>query len=439
MQALLYPLPVVLILAATLGLAPTTSAQEISDELWTSRKVLTLPEVTPPILDFAFHENLKDVYLLVGDPNKQRIFANGVFVDPPDLSYFGPLKNGGHQFGWSTMANVDGQISDGKAYLNGQLLVEDDWVGIPQSSVDGKTIAYWRGNGAVLRNNSVFEAGHYALHLGDKVVAKQERRPGFQFALSPNGKKIAYVLEKENMQKTLHLGKKELVSAMFIQSLVWSADSSKLAFQTGSGGLDRSHVYLNGKHVDHDFDAAAAPALGPKGKKLAFLFRDGEKVGVMAGKKPWKGRWDLLSPPVWSPKAKSLAVIANLGADPILLRSNSFGSSWFAQPYHFLADRDTGGFRLAELRGTFQLVIDDEPVGKTYRNAADPVWGPKGKRIAFRAQSEESWFVVVDGVESESFDRVTAPIFHPQDGRVGFGALRGKEVHWVVFEPNDEP
>lgn len=421
-------------LLAFLILSPSSVAQEAPEDPWSSRRVLTLPEATPPILDFAFHANLKDVFFLVGDPNKQRILKNGVFLNPPDLSYHGPLRQGGSSFGWSTMTNIDGEISGGKAFLNGALLAEDDWIGVPQASADGKVVAFWKGNRAFYSKKAGMESGHFSLMHGDKVVVEQGRRPGFQFALSPNGKKLAYVLEEKMMKQTLHLGKKELVSAMFIQNIHWSADSSKVAYQTGNGGIDRSHVHLHGKPVDHDFEAAAAPVLGPKGKKLAFLFRDEGKVGVMAGKKPWKGRWDLLSPPVWSPKAKSLAVIANEGADPILLRSRSFGSPWFREPFLFLVDRETGGFRVARTEGTFQLVVDDEAVGQTYLNAADPVWGPKGKRIAFRAMSEDGWRIVVDGVESEAFDRVTAPMFHPKDGRVGFGALQGKEVRWIVFD-----
>lgn len=417
-----------------IGLSSSGYAQDAQEDAWTTRQVLTLPEAMPPILDFAIHANLQDVFFLVGDPNRQQIFINGVFVNPPDLSFFAPLRNGSHSFSWSTARNVDGRLSEGKGFLNGELLVEDDWVGVPQVSSDGQVMAYWKGNSVVYTKNGGYEAGHYTLMQGDKVVAEQERRPSFTFALSPDGKKMAYVLEPERLQKTLYLGKKELGKGQFISHLHWSSNSSKIAFQAGTGGLDRSQVYLHGKPAKHEFESASTPALDPKGKKLAFLFRDEDKLGVMVGKKAWKERWDLLSPPVWSPNGKSVAVIANLGADPILLRSNSFGSGWFASPFLFHVDRDTGGFRLAEKQGTFQLVVDGEPQGQTYLLASNPVWGPKSKQLAFRAESEDGWRIVVGESESEVYERVTAPLFHPSGRLVGFGALRGKEVHWVVLE-----
>ena len=415
----------------------SVNAQDSTADSWSNRSVLVLPEKMPPILDFVFSQDLRDVYFLVGDPNSRRILKNGEVTDKVDHLFFSPLRNGASVTVWATVESDDGHMRDGRLIRNGVVEVEASWVGPPQASSDGSVLAYWKGEGAYFDKSAGYNSGHYTLMHGDKVIAEQETRPGFPLAISPNGKKVAYVLEPKMLQKTLYVGKKELAQAGFILDLHWSADSKKVAYQLGPAAFSSS-VHLNGKEIKHKFDKAAVPVLDPKGKKLAFLFRDEHRVGVMAGKKAWKGRWDLLSRPVWSPKGKSLAVIANQGADPILYSAEGFGADWFVKPYSSLMDPDTKGFRLAEKMGDFRLVVDDEEMGGTYLMASDPTWGPDGERVAFRAESAAGWHVVVGEQESEAYDRVTAPLFHPKDGRVGFGAVRGKDVLWVVLPMPEE-
>jgi len=399
---------------------------------------MTLPAQSPAAIDFSISRDLQSAVCLIGDPNQQAVVFNGTRYPSGDLLWPPRWTPSWDSVAWSIVSKDGDAYRDGILFVDGKEVRHEGWFGPVEIDATGKTLAYWYGEGVRRSDSGPISGDAFHLVHGKKELTIESGFPTNVLALSPNGKKLAYNVshfQKGKLPSTsLFLGKKELGKSMFVPIIHWGGKSSKLAFQTGTGMSPPGHVFLEGEKVEAPFLSVAMPVLDAKGKRLAYLGLDKDGLTVVAHKTVWEGRWDLLGPPVWDPKGKKVAAIANQGADPILRDALAFGAFWFQWPLTFLQDRNTGGFRLAKAQGRFFLLIDGEQASRDYLNASEPVWDAKSSQVAFRAKDDAGWRVVVGDKVSDAYDLVTAPRFDATGKKVGFGALKGSEVWWQVME-----
>jgi Tol biopolymer transport system component len=88
-----------------------------------------------------------------------------------------------------------------------------------------------------------------------------------------------------------------------------------------------------------------------------------------------------------------------------------------------------------------RVVVDGVP-GKVYDEmrssrdgspAGEIAFSPDGRRHAFAARKGGSWFIVLDGKESDAWDKVLGPRFSPDGRSMAFIGTRGKK-HFLVLD-----
>ena len=69
-----------------------------------------------------------------------------------------------------------------------------------------------------------------------------------------------------------------------------------------------------------------------------------------------------------------------------------------------------------------------------YSAIGTPIVTNDGSHIAYRANKDEEWFLVVDGRRVESSGILGDPVFSPDETQIGYGARIGQELWWKVVE-----
>ncbi len=419
---------------------PAQKAREASADLWAERRLMVLPEGCPTVLDFSVSQNLEHVVCLVGTTLEQEVVFDGTRYPSGKLFYPPQWEPEWNFVAWTTTELNDQVASDGRLFVNGDVVSKAPWFGPARTNATGEVVAYWRGDRGLQQGGGPVVLDEAQLIVNQKEVCALESGYPSAFALSANGKVAAYSftyhITKEGrplptQQTKVFLGKKEMGQALFIPSVTVDDRGRTMAYQSGNNGEASTWVYIRDKLVKGDFSKSSMPILCPKGRNLAFLTLDeAGKVGVVQDGKEWKQRWDVVSPPVWDRKGNQLAVIANEGMNSLIHQLKGHGAHWFANQNLSLFDREEQSYLTLEPEGRFFLVVDGKVVSKDYSLARDPVWSADGKQIAFRAKDELGWRIIAGEFSSDAYPFVTAPRFSQDGKRIGFGALIGEEIYW---------
>lgn len=441
MKSALIPALALLLSHATLY---AQKAEDASADLWADRRLMTLPEGCPDVLDFSVSQNLEHVVCLVGTVLEQDVVFDGKRYPSPKLFYPPQWEPKWNFVAWTSTEIIDQVASDGRLYVNGDVVSKAPWFGPARTDATGEVVAYWRGDRGVQQGGGPVVVDKAQLVVNDKEICSLENGYPSAIALSANGKVAAYSFTAHltkpgqplpTQSTKVFLGKKEMGQALFIPSVTIDERGRTMAYQHGNNGEAQTWVFIRDKQAKGDFSKPSMPVLCPKGRNLAFLTLDEtEKVGVVQDGKEWKDRWDLISQPVWDPKGNQLAVIANQGMAPLAHQLLGHGAMWFANQSLSLFDRENQGFRTLEPEGRFFLVVDGKSASKDYLFARDPVWSADSKQVAFRAKDELGWRIVVGEQVSDVYHFVTAPRFSKDGTRVGFGAQVGTEIYWRTMD-----
>ncbi len=428
-----------LLLFVTL-LAQAAPAETVADP-WSDRLAAVIGEGFAPAAAMRFSSDGSHLaYLTVDAKGRNVLFVDGEEQKPHDYVNLPVFSADGTHLAWSAGDRVNDKIEKWYAYLDGKKQKKFEWAGPVVMDAAGKQTAYWAGKGVKLSKDGWYRGGEYHLILGKKKVAEVRQSPEWAPALSPDGSEVAWSVLTDRYQ--VMRGKDEFGPYLWTSGLTWSADSSTLAWQAADGanlgagfgqGPMPGAIYVNGIAHGQDYQSVAAPALGPQGKRLAFVALKDEQVLVVVNGKEWASRWDLAGTPVFDASGEHLAVCVNRGMKRSENGMPMLDTGWLDGSDYAVIDPVTGQTVLQQAKGECFLLVDDKQVGQACRRAIGPVWSPQGEVVAYRAEYEDGWKIVVGEQASEIYDELTAPVFSPDGRHVGFGARSGRDIWWKVL------
>ena len=295
-------------------------------------------------------------------PEYKRIVDRGAkslwpMWSPDGLGFYYVSDRSGAENLWgSALAGKDWQMT---RFASGRLL----W---PSISGDGKTIAFERDFGIWTFDTGSLEARPVAVALRGVPAGRgaEFRRltGGFEeLALSPDGKKLAFVVHGEVFAVSAADGgeaARVTRTAQAERHVAWAHDSRRIAYT--SAGRDGSHLFVHDfvsgetQQVTEGPGTDVRPQFAPDDRSLAFL-RDGHELRVVDLAKRSErvvadARVDV-APPLdtprpfaWSPDGRWIGFLAS---DDRLLRNaivvEVTAANARAFPVSFLANTNSGG------------------------------------------------------------------------------------------------
>lgn len=329
-------------------------------------------------------------------------------------------------------------------------------------SPDGKRLIFPDGKSADSPSSI------YALDLGTMsataITAPTKLMDGdIGPAFSPDGKKIAFIRATENYVRDIYVmdaagGEPRRVTNdnRYVNGIAWTGDSHSIVFASDRGGkFSLWRVSLRGgepERLSVGGDGAFAPAISPRGDKLAYAQRAARHSILRIDlKSPKSGATPLLSStqqdsaPQFSPDGSKIAfeswrsgtqeiwVGASNGTD--LVKLTSFegpltGSpSWSPDGQQLAFDSRPKGhshiYVISVTGGTPRAVTEGD-----YNNIV-PSWSADGQWIYFGSNRSGSWQIWKVPSKGGSPEQVTR--------QGGFVAIGSPDGNWVYFAKADAP
>lgn len=301
------------------------------------------------------------------------------------------------------------------------------------SSKDGKTLAYAARRGHqwfIVRN------GQEMLVSGKAVT---------DLVLSPDGNKIAYVVEQGGKQTIVADGKPV---GSFQKAFLFfiSNDGRRLVYMVKQGGS--RFLVTDGK--------PSAPcthirwlSLADDGQVQAYVAQSGSKQSMV-----WRGRrsppYDEIGSPSLSRDGRQLAYPAQVGNRWVVMVNGQKRGS-YEKVASVRISEDGSMVAAAVLDGGHWFVIVNghregpydsvEPPLVSYSTAAPTSSAAAGSgrmRLGYAAAVGGKWFVVVDSERSAPYDRTFAPIFSHDGQHVAFRAVKGNKG-LVILDGQEGP
>ena len=267
--------------------------------------------------------------------------------------------------------------------------------------------------------------------LGDVVGAVVidgkifEVPPGFireSMAVSPDGKRLAYIVKKDGNKRVVVVDGKEgeLYDAILTQMPVFSPDSKQVAYVAQIGSVDsrqspsEQFLVLNGKEGKHYASIWPFVMFSPNGQHVLYFASS-------------NGRFD-------RPSDQYFLVMDGVEGKGYAYR----GGSLPQQNLTFSPDGKRFAFTVWD--GKQVMPVIDGVEGKPYDNILQNslVFSPDSKRVAFMATRAHKNLAVVDGVEGKEFDTPDRSdnqpriFFSPDSKHVSYRAQHGPKYAMVV-------
>ena len=325
-------------------------------------------------------------------------------------------------------AIVDGE--SGKAY---------DWIG-DVALGRGGVPAFWEQPGAKVENDGAYSRSELQFHVGARVGKKHDDGLSLMLpAWSADGTKVATAAGRGSAWSLLIADAKaerlDKKSFTFVEDVAISPDGKRVAATVVEGGppmepgepplpgmdAGKHMLIVDGERVAEKLDGFAPPVFAVGGKRYAFVFLRGEKMGVAVDtdKQP-QANDDFAGQPVWSPAGDAVCFVTGAGKIEPSLR--------FAPREDYAMAGMTFALRRRRVPGD-----KIESVVEGCAGLAHVTFGPLAQQLAYAKQADGQWRLVVGEVESGPFDEVDAPQFRADGKAVGFGARKGRELWWKVM------
>jgi len=210
------------------------------------------------------------------------------------------------------------------------------------------------------------------LKITETLLYKSQEWLEDSFAVSPDSRHTAWLIKRG--EKTLAVidgvGGKEYDDVLK-DTLVFSPDSKRVTYKAKRG--EKWLAVVDGVE-GKEYDKVGLLAVSPDSKRLAyFAERAGEQFLVVDGIEKKEDRGSIYQAIIFSPDSVHIAYL-----------------------------------------GYLAVVVDGVEVGdKKYGGIGNLCFSPDSKRVAYMARSDETWCVVVDGVESkEDYDEIIGQGFY---------------------------
>jgi hypothetical protein len=325
------------------------------------------------------------------------------------------------------------------AIVDGETGPAYDWIGVV-SLGRGGVPAFWEQPGAKVQSDGAYSRSPQQFHVGARTGKKHDDGLSLLLAAwSADGTRVVTAAEHGGTWSLLIADAKaerlDKKSFAFVQDVAIAPDGKRVAATVVEGGppLDPGEPPLPGedagKHlliVDGDrladgLDGFAPPVFTGNGKRCAYVFLRGEKMGVAldSDKQP-RAEHDFAGQPVWSPAGAAVCFVTAAGSvEP--------SARFEARDVYAMAG-STFALRQRRVPGDKVETIVDRCAG-----LAHVTFGPLPQQLAYAKKADGQWRLVVGDTVSDPFDEVDKPQFRDDGKMVAFGARKGRELWWKVM------
>lgn len=361
-----------------------------------------------------------------------RVLGEFDYLDEPVLD-----PNGEH-YAFRAGRRVERDREQWWAIVDGEKGATYDWIGALALGSDGAA-AFWEQPGARIAADGSYRNGKMVFHFGRRDGKPMDSalsllRP----AVSADGARVATVgvRANEHVAVVASARKHEIAREGFpmVEGFAISRDGKRVALCVVVGGaplppgmppmpgMSAGHrrIHDGKRDLGEAFDEAFGPVFRPDGKKLAYRFVSGGRMGIaIDDREVTEERSEFLGEPVFAEDGRSLVWFSCDGGE----------LDAFERLQPWAAERIIGGRYAIHRRssdGCARIADDLDGV-------AHLTFGPKDA-LAFAARDSDGWRVIAGETTSDAFDEVGPPVFAADGSRVAFGARSGRELWWRVLE-----
>lgn len=335
-------------------------------------------------------------------------------------------------------ARVEGRM---RMVLDGKLGAAQDLVGEPIFTRDSRHLFY-----------RCETAGRSQL-----VIDERPGPPVFAIELAPfllAGREEVVVVERpvdgpkvEVAAYGLGMQRRVLATLEGAEAFFPSPDGGRLAVVVESAGARRVVALTLGEKLQREegpqFDVITAVAFDPTSTHLMQVGAvGGQAFAILDGVREQVASFEVVAPPVFDPVRKALT-FAYQGPDGAHVATAFAGQATPSPAYTSVNElvRSPDGRHLAfiaEQQGTFFLVVDGVESADRYDRLVSPRFSPDGRFLAVRARRGGQRFMLVADATGKTtrahqpFEQVFPPEFTPDGKSIAYAVKDGSRLRWRV-------
>ncbi|MCR9248587.1 MAG: hypothetical protein NXI31_26470 [bacterium] len=309
------------------------------------------------------------------------------------------------------------------------------WIGPVAVNQEG-VLAFWEWPQATA-GVGVLRRGAAKLRVGKKRSRRFEAAPYEDPPVfAPDGEQLATLAMRKKRWLLLRgrgMPKAQKPLEHTVEEIEFSPDGLQVAYTmlvedqvkmgaTLDGRLGAKRYVLYGEEkLGLDAVEAAAPRFGPKGEHLVFRYSRGRGTAIaFRGEELPAVEGGFVGEPAFDRSGATIAYAKMRDCD--LPRW-----AWFRRRWPMPLNSGVWSLHKRTKNGKPETIVD------ACDWIAHVTFGPNGE-LAYAQMLRGKWFLVVDGRRSEACKAVGRPWWSADGKRVEFGALRGREFWWKVFE-----
>jgi Tol biopolymer transport system component len=240
--------------------------------------------------------------------------------------------------------------------------------------------------------------------------------------------------------------KRQTTAATGVNGMILSPDRTRVAAVVASGGGEGVVAFSFARpdlvERGRTYDGAHVLTFSPDGSSLAYLAeRSGKGLVVMDDKEEPLPAGGVAGMPVIRP-GRGVVGVLTVSGDSVVLREY-FGKAGQGEVGHEEAEGlvyggDGGSYAYAARKGERWFVVANGREGPSFDRVVTPQFSPDGKWLVYRARKDGRRFVVIanaDGTtarQGPAYEQVHEVHFSTDGKSVAYGAKDGRQLIWKV-------